>query len=187
MILLYRTLFVCLALLGAFILFKVIPVIAKMVTEKPVITLPLTQPSGNFTVTSEGDYSIWQKRTGLSRNRIEMGLPVVTQVSTGRKLTLGRTGGMITANDGTGTRRQLYTFSVPEQGKYRIEWPSDAAAENSEPGGSFPSIKTARVFSIEVRKPLPALKLIAGILGIVAGFAMLMGGIAGAALAERLL
>ena len=169
MIQLYRILFVCLALLGVFILFKVIPVITKIVTEKPVMSLPLTQESGMFEVPTAGDYSIWQKGNGSRRTRIEMGMPVVIQASSGLIIPLRRTGGMITANDGSGTRRQLYTFSVPVQGAYRIELPPDAAAARNNSSS----------FSLEIRKPMPVVRLVLGILAIILGFALVVGGIVG--------
>ncbi len=179
-IILLRALFFILILSGIFILLKVVPVLVKMIREKPVLSLPLTQAHATFAISIPGTYSIWQKSRSMLQTKTEMALPAVFPAGTDRRLPLNHTRAMITANDGSGTRRQLYTVLIPSAGEYRLELRLDTGRWE---GGSR---KDAEKFSMEIRKPMPVFTLVLCVLGLLVAAFCIFGGIACLAMPARL-
>lgn len=143
---------------GVFLLIRGIKQILGATGGPVLLKLPLTQKSGQFAVTSAGDYAIWQSGRTLQRVPVKMSVPTVQALLTGEAVAVHPTYSSVRVNNGWEGRIQVFTFRA-EAGEYKLELATP-----------YPE----STYALEVRERKPGYLLVFGILTVILGAASLI-------------
>lgn len=149
---------------GTGLLIQGIKQIQKFVGGPIFLKLPFNQKSGQFTLTSEGSYGIWQSGRGLYQVPITMSVPEIANLQTGKQLAVSRSFSSVRINNGWEGRIQVFTFWA-KAGQYALQLTADPATVDSQ-----------RPFNLEIRERRPAYQLVFNILLLIfAAFCLIAG------------
>ena len=95
-----------------------------------MLKLPLSQKSGQFTVAEGGDYAIWQAKKTWKRVPVNVSLPAIFDLQTGKKIMVHPSFSNVRVNNGSEGRIQLAKFWA-QPGQYGLESAENSAASES--------------------------------------------------------
>lgn len=180
-LILMRILFFCLIPIGFFIFFKAIQLLRKSFNGSIMLDIPYLQNGGRFSVTSSGNFSIWQKGPIFKRTPIDKFKLCIYEESTKEEIKLNFSLLRPQTNNFSTGRMELYKFYAPI-GNYKIEFregSNTSKLENSI-GNTIPlkPVDLSKYF-IQIRESqsqiitlLAIPMLLLGIFGTVGGFVL---------------
>ncbi|GAB3038441.1 hypothetical protein [Spirosoma pulveris] len=152
---------ITLVLAGSFWLRAGIRRLINWTASPPVGKLLPHQSSTHFVVTKAGKFAIWQSRKTYGQASVEMPMPIVTSVPTGKRLLIHKAYSNVMVSGVGETRFQLFTFWAGP-GDYQLELP--------DPGPE-------RAYALEIRAYKPTYPMVLAILLTILGAAALLVGI----------
>jgi hypothetical protein len=188
MVLFVRLVFVALVPLGVFVLVKAIKLIRATFFGDIVAEAKLSQEQADLLLPVEGLYAIWLKGGRLQVPAVQSLRPAIWEKTTKVLVQLDPTVGLVRAHGSEGYRVQLFTFSAPA-GSYTLDMGELPAAGKSS--GALASLFSSNASDpstlvAQVRATKPFYYGVLGILlCVVSGF-LLLGGIIGSILADKI-
>ncbi|CAM3777337.1 hypothetical protein MUGA111182_09055 [Mucilaginibacter galii] len=187
-ILLIRILFFCCVPIGIFILVKGIKLIRKAFYGPLFLELSYLQGTGHFTLTEEGDYSVWHKAPLLKRVPIDRYRPHIYNDLTNEEVNLSRSYSGMQANSFDDGRIELFTFSA-SLGNYTLQLKEGSSISGLQKviANIIPQSDGADLSKhfIQVRKTQPVLLTFLAIPIIILGGGGIIGGFVLGLLADQ--
>lgn len=184
-----QILFFCLIPIGVFIMVKGIQLIRKAFNGKLLLEIPYLDKSGQFSITKEGYFSIWQKGQMFKRTPIDQFKLHIYEESTNEEIKLSFSLLRPQTNNFSTGRMELYRFRAPI-GNYKIEFKdgSNISKIESMIGSIIPlqPVDSSKYF-IEIRESHSQIITLIAIPMILLGVFGTVGGLVLGLLADQLI
>jgi hypothetical protein len=178
---LLRILFFLLIPLGIFFIVKGIKLARKAFSGAILLEIPYSQRTGQFTITTPGAFTIWQKgkfqKQGVATNL----QPIIRHATTQQEVPVYSVRSQVYSNNGSVGRLQLFSFSAQE-GSYTLQLVEGSGRVNM--GSFFSKILPSKPldlskYFIQVSERQPTYFIVFGVLLILLGAFAVIGGMAG--------